>query len=137
MGHLLFHRRAVAQTHTRALSYVLYLSLLWFGVVWSDLHEDGLVSCWIELVALLPDCLASSQKSAVYSPLLCLSCAGCFIEQAASHTHHFSAVVVAVLAHLNTLPRTSCDADVVLHAELSALMSHFREVLNFSRRDDF
>ena len=86
MGHLLFHRRAVAQTHPRALSYVLYLSLLWFGVVWSDLHEDGLVSCLIESVALLPDCLGSSQKSA------------------ASTAHYYACRVLA--ASSNKLPRT-------------------------------
>ena len=97
MGHLLFHH-AVAQTHTRALSYVLYLSL-WLGVVWSDLHEDGLVSCWIASVALLPVVTAlvlHRKVLSIYRPLLCLLCAGCFVERAASHTHHVSAVVVAV-----------------------------------------
>ena len=72
MGHLLFHR-AVAQTHTRALSYVLYLSL-WFGVVWSDFHEDGLVSGWIASVALFPVVTAlvlHRKVLSIYRPLLC------------------------------------------------------------------
>ena len=69
----LCHFTVLQQKHTRALSYVLYLSL-WCGVVWSDLNKNGLcvrwdcVSCLTVTALVLPQKIGSyaAVRSAIY-----------------------------------------------------------------------
>ena len=149
MGRLLFHCCSTnTYSYSRSFLCAVTITVVWCGVVGLSRRRFGaLLDASVALLPVVTALVLHRKVLSIYRPLLyCLLCAGCFVERAASHTHHFSAVVVAVLLCIQILHhehRVMCSEEclnstvVVLHAEQSALISspHFRRVLNFSRSD--